>query len=114
MMQNSDTNMTDTETLEEKYTDKEKDTNTEEPGIIITESLTHAVKFYLSGEHRGRMVTFVRNPVKREFVNLLEVWNANNIADPDDKNFNPTLTDQNLGDTLIQIMSAWAGLPVIS
>ena len=114
MMQNSDTNMTDTEALWEKYTDIEKDTDTEEPGIIITENLTYAVKLDLSEENRGRLVTFVRDPVEREFENLLEVQNTNNNADPRDKNFNLTFKDQNLRTTLIQIMSAWADLFAIS
>ena len=56
----------------------------------------------------------MRDPVEREFANLLEVQNANNNADPGDKNFSPTFKDWNLRDTLIQIMSAWTGLPAIS
>lgn len=100
MTQDSDTNMTDTETLEdtnkEEDIDTEQDTDTEEPGIVITESLADAAKLYLSEEHRGRLITFVRDPVEREFAHFIELRNANNNADPGDENFNPAFKDMKL------------------
>ena len=47
--QDHDTNMTDIETLEGKQTNKDKDTYTKEPGIIITEVLADAAKVYFMG-----------------------------------------------------------------
>ena len=57
--------MTDTETLEKRYTNNKEDTGTEEPEIIITEILADTVKRYLLEEYRGRLVTFMRNSVKK-------------------------------------------------
>mmetsp|Transcript_44889 Transcript_44889/g.53972 ORF Transcript_44889/g.53972 Transcript_44889/m.53972 type:complete len:180 (+) Transcript_44889:413-952(+) len=102
MTQDSDTKMTDNETLEENDTDKEEDADTkedidtEEPSIIIIESLADVAKLYLSEEHRGWLVTFVRDQVKREFANFIELRNDNNNADPGDKNFNPAFKDMKL------------------
>mmetsp|Transcript_44887 Transcript_44887/g.53968 ORF Transcript_44887/g.53968 Transcript_44887/m.53968 type:complete len:201 (+) Transcript_44887:413-1015(+) len=96
MTQDSDTNMTDNETKKENDTDEEEDIDTEEPGIVITESLADVAKLYLSEEHRGRLITFVRDPVEREFAHFIELRNANNNADPGDENFNPAFKDMKL------------------
>jgi len=68
----------------------------EEVDIIITENLFEAAMTFLSWEHRGRLITFIRDPVEREYAHFIELRNAQYEALPGDKNYDPVFKDMKL------------------